>query len=341
MAAQSSNRSAPALLDLIAGHRVTATIHAAARLGIADLLADGPRSAAELAKSTDAHEPSVLRLMRALVTLGICVDAGGGKYQLTEMGHHLTARSDPSLKAMALLEGEFLRTQWNGFVDSIRTGKTFGELLGGGPGPFERIAETGQAEVFNQAMRSVTSVTLPGILAAYDFSGIAKLMDVGGGLGHLLAAIITKYPSMRGVVYDLPHCADGARKNLADSGVADRTEFIGGSFFESVPAVADAIVMKSIIHDWDDERCVKILNNCRRALKPNARLIVIDRVVPDQLEANADCRDITLMDLNMLRVAGGCERTEHEHRELLAKGGFRLTRCANAGRANVIESVAA
>jgi ubiquinone/menaquinone biosynthesis C-methylase UbiE len=121
------------------------------------------------------------------------------------------------------------------------------------------------------------------LLSAYDFSGIATLMDVGGGLGELLSAILKKNPSMRGIVFDLPHCADGARKNLADAGLADRCEFIGGSFFEAVPAGADAIMMKAIIQDWNDERCLRILQNCHRALKPGARLMVLDRIVPKRL----------------------------------------------------------
>jgi hypothetical protein len=133
----------------------------------------------------------------------------------------------------------------------------------------------------------------------------------------------------------------GARKNLAEAGVADRGEFIGGSFFDAVPSGADAIVLKSVIHDWNDERCVRILQNCQRALRPGARLMVIDRIVPEKLEPSADHLAIVLMDLNMLRGPGGCERTESEHKELLAKGGFRVTRCVPAGRADVIEAMVA
>jgi hypothetical protein len=153
--------------------------------------------------------------------------------------------------------------------------------------------------------------------------------------------ILKKYPSMRGIVFDLSHCAEGARKNLADAGLADRCDFIGGSFFESVPSDADAIVMKSVIHDWNDERGVRILRNCHRALRPGARLMVIDRIVPEKLEPRADHLATVLMDLNMLRGPGGCERSEGEHRELLAKGGFRMTRVVPADRYNVIEATVA
>jgi 16S rRNA G1207 methylase RsmC len=167
-------------------------------------------------------------------------------------------------------------------------------------------------------------------------------MDAGGGFGQLLVAILKRYPSMRGVVFDLPHCADGAKKNFVAAGVADRAEFVGGNFFESIPpGIADAIVMKSIIHDWNDERCIRILQNCRHALKPGARLMVIDRIMPEKLEPKSEHLAVVLSDLNMLRGPGGCERTAREHTELLAKGGFRLTRCVPAGRIDVIEATAA
>jgi predicted O-methyltransferase YrrM len=203
------------------------------------------------------------------------------------------------------------------------------------------MAEMGNARLFNDAMFSMTSALLPGLLSAYDFSRVGKLMDVGGGYGQLLIAILKKYPSMSGMVYDLPHCAEGARKNFADAGVADRAEFVGGSFFDSIPSGAETIVMKSILHDWNDERCLRILQHCHRALNPGARLIVIDRIMPEKLEPAAAHLSVALSDLNMLRGPGGCERTEREHRALLADGGFRMTRCVPAGRIDVIEATVA
>jgi SAM-dependent methyltransferase len=330
------------LKDLIEGHRLTAVIHVAAQLGLADLIADGPRTAPELARLTDTHERSLLRLMRALCALGICTEAGDGKFSLTETGFHLTAKSERSVRAWALLEGDMLRASWGQMIESIRTGKTATELAGGSPERFEEMARTNRAAaaLFNEAMVSGTRMQIAALLAAYDFSGIPTLMDVGGGLGELISAIVQKYPAMQGIVFDLPHCEEAAVKNLAASGVADRCRFIGGSFFESVPAGADAIIMKYIIHDWNDERCVQILRNCHHALKPGARLLVVDRIMPGRLEATPDHLAVTLADLNMLRGPGGCERTEDEHRELLAKGGFRMTRVAPFGRVSVIESVA-
>ena len=330
------------LKDLMEGHRRTAIIHVAAKLGLADLMADGPRTVPELARLTDTHERSLLRLMRALCALGICAEAGDGTFHLAELGGYLTGKSERSLKAWALFEGDMLLASWGQMVESIRTGKTATDLAGGSPERFEEMARTDRATaaLFNEAMVSGTRMQIVALLAAYDFSAIPTLMDVGGGLGELISAIARKYPSMQGIVFDLPHCEEAAVKNLAASGVADRCRFIGGSFFESVPAGADAIIMKHIIHDWNDERCVQILRNCHRALKPGARLLVVDRVMPARLEATPDHLAVALADLNMLRGPGGCERTEDEHRALLARGGFRMTRIVPFGRVSVIESVA-
>ncbi|SRR5579875_413884 len=341
MPTECSDPSANTLMDLIAGHRVTAVVYVAAKLGIPDLLFEGPKTAAELARLTDTDQRSLLRLMRGLLTLAICTEAADARFLLTEMGTRLAARSERSLKAWVLVEGEMLRAGWSGLIESIRTGKTAGELAGLGQERFERLADSQQAGLFNEGMASVTRVTLPDVLAACDFSGISTLMDVGGGLGELMSAILTKYPSMRGIVFDLPYCADGARRNLTAAGVAKRAEFVGGSFFKSVPRGADAIVLKSIIHDWNDERCVRILQNCHSALKHGARLTVIDRAIPGNLEPNAEHLSAILSDLNMLRGAGGCERTESEHRDLLSESGFRVTRVVAAGRLSLIEAAVA
>jgi ubiquinone/menaquinone biosynthesis C-methylase UbiE len=328
------------ILDLIAGHRVTAVIYVAVKLGLADLLAERPRTAADLARATDSHERSLLRLMRALCAVGICSEAGGGMFGLTELGSYLTTTSERSVRPWVLLEGDMLRAGWGQMIESIRTGKTATELAGGSPERFEEMARMNMAALFNEAMAAGTRVQAAALLAAYDFTGIPTLMDVGGGLGELMSAILRKYPSMQGIVFDLPHCEEAAVKNLAATGVADRCKFSAGSFFEHVPAGADAIIMKYIIHDWNDERCEQILRNCRRALKSGAKLLVVDRVMPASLEVTADHLAIALADLNMMRGPGGCERTEDEHRKLLMKAGFRMTRIVPFGRVSVIEAVA-
>ncbi len=340
---KTSDPSANALVDLVDGHRVTAVIYVAAKLGIADLLFEGPKSVPELARLTDTHERSLFRLIRALIKLAICTESSDNKskLQLTEMGTHLAANSERSMKAWVLLEGGMLRADWSELIESIRTGKTGTELAGLGPERFEVMAKTKDAGLFNDAMVSLTRMAVPAVLAAYDFSGISTLMDVGGGLGELMCAILKEYPSIRGIVFDLPHCAEGARKNFYNAGVADRCEFIAGSFFESLPTGADAIIMKSIIHDWNDERCARILQLCRGVLSAGARLMLIDKVIPEKIEPDAHDLYVFLDDLNMLRGPGGCERTPAEFRALLAKGGFTMRRMVpTSGRYSVIEASA-
>jgi hypothetical protein len=340
---QRADSSLNVLLKLVEGHRVTAVIYAAARLGIADLLLQGPKSAPELARLTDTHERSLFRLMRALVALGICAQASDDSFKLTEMGTYLATNSEHSLKAWVLFEGGPLRAGWDELIESIRTGKTADELAGLGQERFEVLAGTKEAGLFNDAMVSITRTAASAVLAAYDFSGISTLMDVGGGLAELMIAILRRYPSMRGIVFDLPHCAEGARKNLSDAGVAARGEFIAGSFFEALPTGtgADAIIMKSIIHDWNDERCVRILENCHRTLTPGARLMLIDKVMPEKFDPGGGDFVVVLDDLNMLRGPGGCERTPNEFRALLSKGGFSMRQVVPAGRYSVIEGTAA
>ena len=221
----------------------------------------------------------------------------------------------------------------------MRSGKTGGELAGHDAARrFETLAEMGVADLFNQGMVCLTRLIVPDVLAAYDFSGIGRLMDVGGGHGELLGAILDAYPSLRGVIYDLPHCADGARRHLAEAGVADRCDFVGCSFFESVPPGTDAIVMKSIIHDWDDEKSLVILRNCRRALGAGGRVLLVERIMPDAPKPMPGDRATALSDLNMLCGPGGRERTEREFRELLARGGFGMTRVVSTGQFYLIEA---
>jgi SAM-dependent methyltransferase len=336
-----AHASANIVLDLIEGHRVTAVIYSATQLGIADQLAEGPKTTTELARLTDSHEPSLLRLMQTMVKLGLFTEESDGKFGLTDAGRYLAAGNEHSLEAFVLLEGGPIRNGWGNLIETIRTGKTADELRGLGPERFEVLAKTKEAAaLFNEAMLSLTRLAVPDLFSAYDFGGIPTLMDVGGGTGQLMAALLKKNPAMRGIVFDLPHCAEVARKNFAEAGVTDRCEFIGGSFFDSVPAAADAIVMKSIIHDWNDDRSGRILQNCRRALKPGSRLLLIEKVKP--AKTVPDGKDITVFldDLNMLRMPGGCERNPNEFRALLGASGFKMGNVIATGRYSVIESAA-
>jgi hypothetical protein len=333
-----SANSASELRRLIQSHRVTAVIHVAARLGIAELLRDGPLAVSKLAASTGADEQALRRLLIALSTIRICRAEGDDRYSLTEVGAGLDGDSKQSFKAWAIFEGQILSNRWHGMLDSIMTGKTAAQLQGVS-NSFDLMAESPETvSIFNAAMADLTRFTTPGILGAYDFSQITHLIDVGGGSGELIAAIARRYPHIRGSVFDLPRCAKSALDHLDRMQVRDRTEFLPGDFFQAVPFGADAIIMKSILHDWNDERCMMILKNCRQALQANGILLVVERIMPEVPTLSEEHREQAMSDLNMLRGPGGLERTEEMYRRLLEKAGFRQVSIHPAGLFSVIES---
>ena len=325
------------LFDLIQSHRVTAVICVAAELGLAELLRNGPQSPSQLAEATGADRQSLERLLRALLTLGLCTYSGNG-YSLTEIGMALDGDADPSFKNWAIFEGKMLSKAWSGMLESIVTGKTAAELQGFGSS-FELMScNSENVKIFNAAMADLTRLVIQDVLRAYDFGQISHLLDVGGGSGELLGAIAKKHNHIRGTVFDLPRCADTAREHLDHAGLGGRVAFVAGDFFESVPAGADSIVLKSVIHDWNDERSGVILRNCRRALAGNGVLILIERVMPEAPAAKDEDKSHAMSDLNMMRGPGGGERTEKEYRALLSQSGFGITSVARAGRFSVMEA---
>jgi hypothetical protein len=334
----SSIKPALGLWRLIQSHRVTAVVYVAAKLGIAELLREGPLSVNELANLTGADEHALGRLLVALSTIGICAPTGGDRYSLTEMGASLDGTAEQSFKAWAIFEGQRLCSQWNGMLDSIMTGKTAAQLQGVS-NSFDLMASNPETvSMFNAAMVDVTRFVTPDILSAYDFAGVTHLMDVGGGSGELVGAIARQYPHIRGTVFDLPRCAESATSHLDRMGVSGRTKFVPGDFFETVPTGADAIIMKSIIHDWNDERGLKILGNCRRALPENGRLLLVERIIPEFPRVSEEDREQAMSDLNMLRGPGGLERTEKKYGRLLHDAGFQQLTIRPAGVFSVIEA---
>lgn len=333
-----SQVSALKLFDLIQSHRVTAVIYVAAKLGLAELLRDGPQTPGALAKATGADERSLGRLLTALSTIGICSRTGEGGYALTEVGVCLDGEAEQSVKGWAILEAEMLSKSWSGMLESVMTGKTFAELQGVADS-FELMGRTpGNVDKFNLAMTELTRIVTPDILCSYDFSGISHLMDVGGGSGELLGAIAHQNRKLRGTVFDLPRCAEAAGKHLRQIGVSDRVEFVAGDFFKSVPAVADAIILKSIIHDWNDARSISILRNCQQALPGGGKLLLVERLMPETPGVTNDDKAHAMSDLNMMRGPGGSERTKRQYRELFEQSGFALAAVHPAGRFNVIEA---
>jgi O-methyltransferase domain/Dimerisation domain len=330
--------SALKLLDLIQSHRVTAVVYVAAKLGISELLRDGPRSPDELATATGADKQALGRLLTALVTVGICSLAGENRYALTEMGAGLDGSAEKSVKGWAIFEGEMLSKSWNGMLESIMTGRTAAQLLGLS-NSFDLMARSPEnVSIFNAAMADLTRLVIADVLRAYDFSGITHLMDVGGGSGELIGAVAKEYPHLRATVLDLPRCEETANVHLRRMGVSDRARFLAGNFFETIPAIADAIVLKSVIHDWDDARSSSILHNCHQALPVEGSLILVERIIPESPCVEDENRSHAMSDLNMLRGPGGLERTEMEYHRLLNENGFRPMSIFPAGRFSVIEA---
>jgi cyclopropane fatty-acyl-phospholipid synthase-like methyltransferase len=223
-------------------------------------------------------------------------------------------------------------------LETVMTGKTAAELQGFASS-FEMMGRSPElVDKFNVAMTELTRLVTPDILRSYDFSGISHLMDVGGGSGELLGAIAQQNRNLRGTVFDLPRCAEAASAHLRQIGVSDRVEFVAGDFFKSVPAIADAIILKSIIHDWNDARSISILRNCREALPGGGKLLLVERLMPEKPSATDEDKAHAMSDLNMMRGPGGCERTEGQYRELIEQSGFALAAVHPAGCFNVIEA---
>lgn len=311
------------LMQYITGHWVTAAMYSAARLGLADQLADGPKSSDELAATVHAHGPSVYRLMRALASLGVFVETQPRCFALTELGQFMRSDHPQSMRSVALFQGAPPHWHgWGAFLHSVRTGEPAFEHVHG-KGFFDYCQGDAEfAEAFNGAMTAMSASAAEAVVAAYDFSGIETLVDVGGGHGYLLSAILQANPNLKGIVYDLPHVVEGAKGPLAAAGLADRCQTVSGSFFELVPA-ADGYIAKNIIHDWDDEHATTILKHMRSSMTGQGRVLLVEAVISDETPDSA----AVFLDLEMLHAThGGRERTEGEFADLFRATGFELQR---------------
>jgi hypothetical protein len=312
------------LWQLISSNWITQGIYVFAELGLGDQLADGPKTSQELAGATGAHAPSLHRLLRALTTIKICKELDDGLFELTPSGSMLRSDHPESMRSWALFTGGFQWPVWGHIVDSIRTGESARKILTGKK-DFEHLeSDPSLAALFNQTMVEITRLISKVVIQAYDFAQFRHIVDVGGGYGGLLAAILQENPGIHGVLLDLPHAREIAQQRINQLGLSDRCEFIEGNFFESVPSQMDAYLLKSIIHDWDDEHSELILKNCRNAMPAYGKLLLIDRILPDRLEVSAEHQVMVRSDLSMLIGPGGRERTEREFHLLLGATGFRI-----------------
>jgi O-methyltransferase domain len=311
------------LMQMLFGALMQQGICVAARLGIADLLAAKPQTAAELAAKTKTHEPSLYRVLRTLAGAGIFAERTGRKFELTPLATLLRRDVPNSMHDFAIMMGEdWLWRNWGELMHSVRTGGTAQEHVHG-MGSFEFFAQDAEAgAVFNRAMTSLSQAVVPAIVESYDFSAIRKLVDIAGGHGLLLAGILKANPRMQGVLFDLPSVIEGAGALFEREGVRSRVELASGDFFKSVPAGADVYMMKHIIHDWDDEHSISILQKIGSAMDENGKVLIIEMVIPEGNEPSA----AKIMDLQMLIMESGKERTKDEYRRLLEAARFRLTR---------------
>jgi hypothetical protein len=325
------------MFGMLNGAHVTGVVACLARLNIPELVEAGPKSPEELAAQIGVKAQPLYRLMRASASVGVLEELPDGRFAETPLSAVLRANANPSLKALAIMTARPWHWQgWAHLEDCVRTGRQALDLLESTPF-FEFLDKNPEeARVFDAAMTALSMLDAPAITAAYSFEGMDSIVDVAGGVGYLLAKILSAHPRMRATLYDLPHVIERAKSGPL-AGVIDRCSFESGDMFASVPAGRDAYMMKHIIHDWPDEPCIQLLKACRSAVNANGRLLVIDNVI----QPGNDFHPGKFLDLQMLIFPGGRERTEQEFRELFEASGWKLVRViATAVPESILECVA-
>ncbi len=309
------------LVQMGSAYWVSRVVFAAAKLGLADQLAGGPKSAAELAPKSLTHAPSLHRLMRTLASLGILTEGNDQRFALTPLGEALKVDAPGSARAAILLHGsEWHSAAFQQIMHSVETGQTAMEKVTGQP-LFEYLGERpNDASLFNKMIVGLHAGEPAAVAAAYNFSACKTVVDVGGGTGSVVAAILGQHAEVRGVLFDSPHVVAEAPPLLKAKSVLDRVTFESGDFFKAVPAGGDCYVLSHILHDWNEEQCISILANCREAMKPDGRLVIVEMVLPPGDTPHPG----KILDMVMLVLVGGLERTEAEYAALLSKAGFRL-----------------
>ena len=311
------------LTQMLMSFVVSQAISVAAKLYIADHLNDGAKTVAELADLTNTHEPSLYRLMRGLASAGIFQKDAEGRFSNTMLGEFFRSDHPESLRSAAhmICDREHWASHGN-MLESVRTGKTAFDHTFGMP-VFPYFAENPEAaEVFDNAMTSYSTTVANAVAATYDFSKAKTIADMGGGHGLLLSKVLQTVPNTKGILFDQPQVIEGANEVLKNEGTAERVETINGDFFKEIPVEADIYLMKFIIHDWNDEQSETILKNLAKSAKTGAKLLLVESVVEEDDNQPSMSK---VMDLNMLVMTGGKERTAKEYTELFEKTGFRLT----------------
>ncbi len=327
------------LFQMITGFALSQSIYVAAELGIADLLEDGPKSGDELARAAGADRDALARLLRFLAGQDIFTERADGRFELTPLAECLRANAPGSLRTRALFWGqESVWRPWGELLYSVKTGlPAFNHIYG--VGPFDYLAENPQAAaIFHETLRVQAQWESAAVVAAYDFSATSAIVDIGCGDGGFVAAVLRAHPRARGILFDEPHVIEKARARIAAEKIADRCELVAGNFFESAPAGGDVYALKHIVHDWDDDRAIAILKNCRERMPRGGRILLIETVVRPGNEPDI----AKFLDVYMLVRHPGRERTESEYRALLTAAGFNPTRIVQTrSPVSVIEGVRA
>jgi hypothetical protein len=313
--------------QMITGYWISQAIYAAAKIGIADHLKDGPKTVVELAGATATNPDALYRLLRALASVGIFTEGESRRFLLTPLAEPLRSDVPGSKRALALMLGDEQYRVWAEIDYSIRTGKIAFDKVFGKPA-FAYLAEhPDKARIFDAAMVGIHGRESNAVLSVYDFSALRVVADIGGGNGSQITEILKKHATMQGILFDLPHVIERAKARIGASGLVDRCRLVSGSFFDAVPDGADAYILRHIIHDWDEDKCLTILGNCHRAMRPTSKLLVIESVIPPGNEPFHG----KFLDLHMLLIPGGKERTENEYKTLFERAGFELTRIVPTG----------
>ena len=312
----------PLLFRMATAYWVSQAIYVAAKLGVADLLKGGPRSCIALASATGSDPSSLFRLLRALSSVGVLSQVEQDRFALSDLARTLRSDVPGSLRSIVITIGEIHYRACGELLHSVQTGspafnKVFGTSL------FDYLQQDmSAADAFNRGMTNLSSILAHAVLMAYDFSGISSIVDVGGGSGELLRRILKLYPEMTGVLFDLPKTIETANRELNDTASGGRCSYIPGDFFVTVPEGADTYLLCNVVHDWDDNRAITVLRNCRKAMKKDGRVLLVDMIVPHTKAPSFS----KLLDLNMLVMTGGLERTNAEFCGLLEAADYKLRR---------------
>jgi SAM-dependent methyltransferase len=332
-----------ALYHLATGHYLSHALYLAAKLGIAELLNDGPRHVTELGAATATHAPSLQRVLRLLASAGVFEEQENGAFALTALGVCLREGVPGSARALVMFfASEWMQNAWHELEYCVRTGEPVFRKRGLDDPFADPALRPEELANFDAAMADFSRLAASAVAATYDFTPFHTVVDVGGGNGALLIGILHAYPHLHGIVFDQPPTAERAHQQIAASGLAERCTAIGGDFFQDVPTGADAYLLKHVIHSWSDEQAVTILQNCHRAMRENGTLLIVDDVYPPRIDQSLASRSVAANDVNMLvnSRGGGHQRSAAEFRALFDVAGFTLVRIVpTQGRISVIEGL--